>query len=182
MTSAPKLQETQTRDQEFLGLFLVGYLQVTSSIDIGRKSTHMYELPPANFSKLTSSRITVMPRIGVLILVWLLLLGGYAAYRTFYQPARSDEKKSDITPNLAAVPAEWAAHVGSLSTASFNAEASLRQAESEVRRTLAVTDSFVEARHLHAALANLEGTHQDLVRSRHDIESLEVLLKGDKSQ
>lgn len=143
----------------------------------------MYELPPVNFSSPTSSRITVMPRIGVLVLIWLLLLGGYAAYRVLYQPTRSAEKKSDgITPNLAAVPAEWAVYVGSLSTTAFNSEANLRQAEAELRRTLALTDSFVEARHLHAALVDLEATHQDLLRSRHDIESLEVLLKGEKPQ
>jgi hypothetical protein len=58
----------------------------------------------------------------------------------------------------------------------------LRRAEDEIRRTLTLTDSFVEARHLHAALASLEAAHQDMVRSRHDIESLESLLKGEKVQ
>jgi hypothetical protein len=142
----------------------------------------MYELP-GNFSAPGSApRVSVTPRIGAFIAIWLVLLGGYAVYRAVYQPTRSEAAKSDAATPRAWVPPAWSQHVGSLSVAAFDSEANLRRAEDEIRRTLALTDSFVEAGHLHAALASIEAAHQDMVRSRHDIEALENLLKGENPQ
>jgi hypothetical protein len=143
----------------------------------------MYELPAPNFSPPGSPpRVSVTPRIGVFIAIWLVLLGGYAGYRLLYPPARSEAARPDSIPLRAEISSDWSRHVGSLSGAAFDSEANLRHVEDEIRRTLALTDSFVEARHLHAALASLEAAHQDMVRSRHDIEALEALLKGEKTQ
>jgi hypothetical protein len=143
----------------------------------------MYELPPANLSTPgPAPRVSVAPRIGVFVAIWLVLLGGYVAYQWLSRSARSEAAKPDAAATKASVPPEWSQHVGSLGSASFDSEANLQRAEDEIRRTLTLTDSFVEARHLHAALASLESAHQDMVRSRHDIEALESLLKGEKSQ
>ena len=144
----------------------------------------MYQLPPpANFSSPgTAARVSVTPRIGVFIAIWLVLLGGYAVYRLAYQPARSEAAKSEAAPPKVGISPELTRHIGSLSGEVFGSEANLRRVEHEIRRTLALTDSFVEARHLHAALASLEAAHQQIVRSRHDIEALEGLLKGENTQ
>ncbi|HWZ30737.1 MAG TPA: hypothetical protein VNX18_05365 [Bryobacteraceae bacterium] len=143
----------------------------------------MYELPAPNFSPPGSApRVSVTPRIGVFVAIWLALLGGYAAYRLLYQPTRSEAARPNIVAPKAEISPDWSRHIGNLSDAAFDSEANLRRVEDEIRRTLALTDSFVEARHLHAALASLEAVHQDMVRSRHDIEALESLLKGEKLQ
>jgi hypothetical protein len=98
----------------------------------------------------------------------------------FAQPTRSEPKSATVVSPKPTLPPDWSQHIGSLNTESLDSEASLKRTEDEIRRTLTLTDSSVEARHLHAALANLEAAHQDVVRMRHDIESLEILLKGEK--
>ena len=142
----------------------------------------MYELPAANVTSAgPTPRVSTMPRIGVFLGIWLVLLVGYGAYKLFHHSMQVEPTMPPVAEGIR-FPPDWNEHVGSLSTSAFESEASLRRVEDEIRRTLALTDSFVEARHLHAALQNLEAAHQDVVRSRHDIEALEVLLKGEMSQ
>jgi hypothetical protein len=142
----------------------------------------MYELPPANFpSPRPTGRVSATPRIGVLVAIWLALVACYGAYRWLYQPPRSEAKVNTVPPRIV-IPPDWSHHVGSLSNDALDAEASLRHVEEEIRRTLALTDSSVEARHLRAALASLDVAHQNIVRSHHDIEALELLLKGANQQ
>lgn len=176
-------KDFETKDSFLVSFLWPDSLQANGQIPIGKDFELMYELPSANFSSPGSPppRVSVTPRIGIIVVIWLALIGGYAAYR-FLRPPESEAAKAAQTATVQVVPASWSEHVVNLDTETLNAEPNLRHAEEEIRRTMALTDNFTEARHLHAALASLEATHQSLVRSRHEIDILEVLLKGENTK
>jgi len=147
----------------------------------------MYQLPSSDYSSQPStSRPTVVPRFGVLIAIWFLLAAGYGGYRFLISRTKSTPEENTA---IAAKPQEDVYRVALSETRAINAatdmartQTEIRQAEAEVRRTLTLTDSFVEARHLHAALAKLEAAHQGLERARTDLDSLQLILKGENHQ
>jgi predicted negative regulator of RcsB-dependent stress response len=143
----------------------------------------MYQIPSSEFSpQLSGPRASVTPRFGILIVIWLMLAVGYAGYRWLVPQRRTSAAEITVPAKPAVASAIMTVSKTQASNASIaasRAEDQLRQAEGEVRHTLAIADSLVEARHLHAAIAKLETAHRELERARNDIDSLESLLKGE---
>lgn len=145
----------------------------------------MYQLPSGDFSpQFMKPRASVAPRFGVFIAIWVLVALAYGGYR-FFVTRRADTPVRAVATARGATGATlavWRSQARDAATAAQQAERDLRQAESEIRKTIGLTDSLVEGRHLHAALAKIEAAHEGLERTRYNMDSLETLLKGEEKQ
>jgi len=149
-----------------------------------KETNVMYQLPSGDFSPPFAAKPQAAgaPKIMALVVIWLMLAIGYFGYRALREPKRAAPPPPPPPPSAPARPAVnplAVAHATNALGAALRAETELRQAEAEVRRTMTLTDSLVETRHLHVALANLEAARQGLEQNRYDIDSLESLLKGE---
>ncbi|HLG95961.1 MAG TPA: hypothetical protein VKX49_06590 [Bryobacteraceae bacterium] len=146
----------------------------------------MYQLSSGDYSpQFTRPRPSVAPRIGVFIALWLLLALGYGGYRLFKSQTSVApvQVQAMTTPTVSvATIVAWRSQAKEAGLAAQQAETDLRQGEAEVRKTLGLTDSLVEGKHLHAAMARLEAVRQGLERTRYDLDTLETLLKGEEKQ
>lgn len=138
----------------------------------------MHELPSGDYApRFMIQRRAAAPRFATFVVLWFLVAAGYASYHIFRTPRDAGSAHPRDTEVTREDTAAWRTGVRQAGSGTLTAHAALRQVEAEVWRTLTLTDSMAERRHLHAALERLAAAREALDRARYDLDSLESSLE-----
>jgi len=146
----------------------------------------MYQLPGElpNFS--TPRRGSVAPRLSTLLIVWVLVAGGYAAYRMSkheHEPPSiaSSERAPQHVPGQEEATQDYSRHLAEVTAIVDRAHARVLSSE-KIIRLLLQSDGGTHTRALTTSLGNLDAARQDLDQSREELDFIQSNLKGTKQQ
>ena len=147
----------------------------------------MYQLPGSMPPVSNLPRRSLMPRLSTLIIVWVVVAGGYGIYH-FYGKQRQVAAAAPVAATqLAAslVPGklqDFSRHLDESATTLARAQARIQSNEKLLRHLLMQSESNLDKRVLSIGLGNLEAAREDLEQSRQELQFIQNNFKGDNNQ
>ena len=143
----------------------------------------MYQLPGEYSAPAVPPRISVRPRLGIFLLVWVLLGCGFIAFRAI-QSRRSHSIPPPLSPPVERMgprqlpdPQDLARHLEEAAATAAQAQAQIRAAEASLGRLSGVTTG--SDRQLQLCVGRLEHAAQQLTATRAELDFLHNTLKGE---
>jgi len=135
------------------------------SLGTERSLLHVPATGPTKLTPPNSQRSNAMPRLATLLIIWLILALGYAAYRHYDPSAHTSAKSApDAAPStpLPTVGTDSARHLADALTALGRTEAQGRALGVMLRHALAQADAPAQVRELQRALGALDSMNNQL--------------------
>ena len=142
----------------------------------------MYQLPGPLYSPdAHPPRVSMTPRIGSFVIIWLLLAAGYGFYRyalPHNPPPATKLPAQVVQPELS----DLARHLEEITAMTRRNDTQLRATDSGLRHLLTTTDNAAEARQIRAMLAGLSAARQETERIQAELEFVRSTLNKGEQQ